>query len=166
MRTLILLRHAKSAYPPGVSDHDRPLADRGRRDAPAAGEWLASHCAAPDLVLVSTARRAQETWDLAKPHLPAFGDVRDEGRIYEAATPVLRDIVATLPGSAGTVLVVGHNPALEDLAVSLATDGVPDALGSMAMKYPTCGIAVLTGDGAWADMLRHARLAAFAVPRG
>ena len=166
VRTLILLRHAKSDYPPGVADHDRPLAPRGRRDAPRAGEWIAQHCPVPDLVLVSSARRAQETWALASQSFPASTRVEEERRIYEAPLDVLERLVVGLDENLSTVVMVGHNPGLENLATALATDGDPDALGRMAMKYPTSGIAVLEGHGAWADMLRQSRLAHFAVGRG
>ena len=166
MRRLVLLRHAKSDYPAGVGDHDRPLAVRGRRDAPAAGEWIARHVGAVDDVVVSSAVRAQQTWALASPHVTVVGSVVTEPRIYEAPASTLIGIVESLPENAATVLLVGHNPGLEDLAAELVTDGDPDALGRMALKYPTSAVAVLEGDGQWADLLRGARLTSFAVPRG
>ncbi|MFM9048645.1 MAG: SixA phosphatase family protein [Actinomycetota bacterium] len=166
MRRLILLRHAKSDYPPGVRDHDRPLNARGQRDAPAAGAWLRDNVGEIDVVMVSSAARAQQTWQLAGESVRVVDEVCTEPRIYEAATSTLLDVVRALPDSAHSALLVGHNPGLADLAAQIATDGDPEALGRMAMKYPTSGIAVLEGDGSWADLARSARLQAFAVPRG
>lgn len=166
MRRLVLLRHAKSDYPSGVRDHDRPLNARGQRDAPAAGAWLRDNVGDIDLVLVSSAARAQQTWQLASGSVRVIDEVRTEPRIYEADASTLLDVVRALPDSAHSALLVGHNPGLADLAAQIATDGDPEALGRMAMKYPTSGIAVLEGDGSWADLARSARLQAFAVPRG
>jgi len=166
LRKLILLRHAKSDYPEGVRDHERPLAERGRRDAPVAGGWIADHIGAVDDVLVSSAVRAQQTWELASSRVHVTGVVSTEPSIYEAPASTLLDIVRALPDSSETVIMVGHNPGLEELAADLATDGDPDALGRMAMKYPTSGIAVIEGEGDWADLLRGARLVAFVIPRG
>jgi len=166
VRRLILLRHAKSDYPPGVPDHDRPLAERGRRDAPAAGEWIAEHVGDVNLVLVSSAVRAQQTWALASPGVRVTDAVVTEPGIYEAPTAALVGLVQGLPDAASTVVLVGHNPGLEDLAARLAGDGDPDALGRMALKYPTSGIAVLEARGTWRDLVHGARLSDFAVPRG
>ena len=95
MRRLILFRHAKSAYPDGVGDHDRPLDARGRADAPRMGAYLAAEALLPDLVLVSSARRTQETFALAG---AAIGPVetREEPRIYEAAAERLLGVVRVL----------------------------------------------------------------------
>lgn len=163
---LVLLRHAKSDYPVGVPDHDRPLNARGRRDAPAAGRWLDDNVGRIDLALVSTARRAQQTWHLAHGVVTDIGEVRDEGAIYEASESRLLDIVRGLPESAGTALLVGHNPGLELLAHSLAGPGDSIAARAMAVKYPTCGIAVILAGGQWRDVAHDARLVDFAVPRG
>src|SRR6266700_6314858 len=83
-RKLVLLRHAKSAWP-DVPDHERPLARRGRRDAPGAGAWLRRAGYLPDLVVCSTARRARETWQLAAAELGASPPVRFEPRVYQAS---------------------------------------------------------------------------------
>ena len=121
-RRLVLIRHAKSDYPPGVPDHDRPLNDRGRRDAPEVGRWLGGHLgwsggAAP-LVLVSSAVRAQQSWTLAQQHLPAAwsaATTRTEPLIYEASVRTLLAIVSSVPTDVLTVVMVGHNPGLADL---------------------------------------------------
>src|SRR5690348_12983247 len=83
-RRLVLLRHAKSAWPE-VADHERPLAKRGRRDAPKVGRWLGTSGYLPDAVVCSTARRARETWDLVSAQLPAAPEVHYEPRVYEAS---------------------------------------------------------------------------------
>lgn len=166
MRTLVLLRHAKSDYPPGIPDHDRPLAARGRRDAPAAGAWLAAHCPTPDRVLVSSAQRAQETWALAAPEVGSCGTVVTEPRIYEAAGSTLAALVSNLPSDDRTVVMVGHNPGLEDLAAALVRGGDAQAQRRMREKYPTNGIAVLQSTGEWSDLVHGADLVDFVAPRG
>ena len=166
VRTLILLRHAKSDYPPGVPDHDRPLAARGIRDAPVAGRWLADHCPRPDVVLVSSAERAQRTWELASRQLPVPVPAMTEARIYEATSETLAEIARELPEAATTAVLVGHNPGIEDLARRIARGGDPEALARLRLKYPTSGIAVLQSSGSWADLASAADLVAFAVPRG
>lgn len=133
--TLVLLRHAKSAYPSGVADHDRPLNARGRRDAPQAGRLLAEAVGAIDVALVSTALRAQTTFDLASPAL-AVARRRDEPGLYLAAPGVMLEYVRRC--EADTVLVVAHNPGTEDLAQALG--------GVVQPKFPTAAFAVLRAD--------------------
>src|ERR1700733_13027553 len=97
IRQLILLRHAKSAWPNDVPDHERPLAPRGRRDAPAAGRWLRKSGYAPDRVLCSTARRARETWKLAEEAFGAQPQTVFEERVYGASTSALLDLARETP---------------------------------------------------------------------
>ena len=138
------MRHAKSDYPAGVADHDRPLNARGRRDAGVAGEWLSDHAGRlviGDLtVLVSSAERAQQTWAIAGRGLPAR--VSTEPRVYEASVSTVIDLAATQ--ASGTVLIVGHNPTLEQCVRHLA-----QRADDVVMK--TCAIAVLELDdsGSW-----------------
>ena len=168
MRTLGLLRHAKSAYPAGVRDHDRPLSDRGRRDATAAGAILHARLGTPDLVVVSGARRAQETWvgvAAAWTHPPHH--VADE-RVYEASVEDLLLLIRGIADGVESLLMVGHNPGFEELAFALAAgDSDPVALELMEQKYPTCGLAVFAVPEPWQHVVhRGARLASFDVPRG
>ena len=114
-KTLILLRHAKSAWPDNVEDHDRPLAERGRRAAPLMARWLAENGLKPSVALVSTARRTQETWALVAPDLGKVAR-RDVGEIYEAPAQRILDAIHGVEPSVETLLVVGHNPGMEDLA--------------------------------------------------
>src|SRR3712207_3973487 len=113
MRRLMLLRHAKAAPPDGMADIDRPLAERGRQALPHVAAHLADEQLFPDLALVSTARRARETWDAVAPRL---GDVpvRFEPRIYEAPPERLLAVVRNVEPEVRTLLMVGHNPGVED----------------------------------------------------
>lgn len=167
-RTLVLLRHAKSGYPGGVGDHERPLADRGRRDAPVVGAWLAGQGLRPDLVLCSDAVRARQTWDLASAALGGDLTTRLEPRLYETSADAVLDLLAELPDDVRTLLVVGHQPATSDVAAALAGEGSDgDALARLRAKFPTAGVAVLRLDRPWTSLAAGAcRLESFTVPRG
>lgn len=140
--TLILLRHGKSDWSGGEPDHERGLTGRGRRQASEAGRWLAARLP-PDLAVVSTARRTVLTWQTAAAELPTAPPARTEGRVYAASARALLEVVRALPEEARTVVLVGHNPGLEDL-VGLLTDE--------AVRMPTSALAVLDLDGAWAQV--------------
>jgi phosphohistidine phosphatase len=140
-RTLVLLRHAKSDWTHDVADADRPLAKRGTRQAPEAGRWLASHLDRIDLAVVSSALRARSTWDLASAELARPPGHRVDDRVYAASADELLDVVRDLPDELGTVLLVGHNPGLEDLV---------DALTGSWTPMPTSAIAVVDLSGGWA----------------
>ncbi|GAA2788802.1 histidine phosphatase family protein [Saccharopolyspora taberi] len=157
-RTLVVCRHAKAARPEGIADFDRPLADRGQRDARAAGKWMRQNAPGVELVLCSPAERAKQTWQLLRTELAASPTVRYEEQIYEATTGDLLAVVNALPSMARRVLLVGHNPGFEGL-VSLLT-------GRM-VELKTSGIAVLSGPGDWAGITPGwAELEATAAPRG
>jgi phosphohistidine phosphatase len=176
-RKLVLLRHAKSAWP-GVPDHERPLARRGRRDAPVMGRWLRTAGYLPDQVLCSTARRARETWQLARGGLGATPPVSLDEGVYQDSAVQLLDLIRHAAPAARTLLVVGHDPAMPELALMLAaanpparpdavSDAVPpDALDRMRTKFPTAAIAVFEVTGNW-DQLGPgtARLTCFVTPR-
>ncbi|MFK0219352.1 SixA phosphatase family protein [Streptomyces vinaceus] len=164
---LVLLRHAKSAWPEGVPDHDRPLGPRGLRDAPEAGRLLARTVGAPDLVLCSPARRTRQTWDLAAAELDRVPRLRHDPRLYAADAQDLLDVVREVPSEVGTLLLVGHNPGMEELALLLAGAAVGDALERVRTKFPTSAVAVLSLRGPWPDLGRGtALLTDVAVPRG
>ena len=172
-RRLVLLRHAKSDWP-DVPDHERPLARRGRRDAPGAGRWLRAAGYVPDRVLCSTARRARETWELAEEGLGAHPPVTFEDRVYGASADDLLDLARQTPAGVATLMIVGHEPTMSALTLELAegpasaTPGIAgeqEALERVRAKFPTAAIAVLTFDGEWAGLgLGHGNLTAFAVP--
>jgi phosphohistidine phosphatase len=168
-RRLIVLRHAKSAWPEGVPDHDRPLAPRGRRDAPAAGRWLRKSGLVPDRVICSTAERALQTWQLAEEKLGAHPETVFDNRVYGATSAELLDLARHVPAGARTLLIVGHDPAMHELTLDLAeaqpADQDSDALDRARIKFPTAAIAVLEFTGTWPKLgPGQARLADFVVP--
>jgi phosphohistidine phosphatase len=155
---LVIVRHAKSAWPDGVSDEKRPLNKRGRRDAPAVGRWLRKRIGRPRAVVCSPAARTRQTWELVADELGKAPDPIFDKRVYEASAKKLLAVVRDLPDGAGPAVLVGHNPGVADL-VELLTGESPD------MK--TSAIAVLDVAGPWADVRPGgAELVAYATPRG
>ncbi|MFR0354059.1 SixA phosphatase family protein [Streptomyces sediminimaris] len=168
LRRLVVLRHAKSAWPEGVADHERPLARRGLRDAPAAGRALAEADCLPDLALCSTAVRAHQTWELASAQWGSPPPVRHDPRLYGAGAREVLSVVHEVSAEVETLLLVGHNPGLEELVLALAGDDLDDALQRVRTKFPTSAIAVLAWHGpAWGALLPGtALLTGTLVPRG
>ncbi|MFE7174715.1 SixA phosphatase family protein [Streptomyces sp. NPDC057616] len=168
LRRLVVLRHAKSAWPEGVADHERPLAARGLRDAPAAGRALAEADCLPDLALCSTAVRARQTWELASDQWGTPPPVRHDPRLYGADAAELLSVVHEASAEVETLLLVGHNPGIEELVLDLAGDDLDDALEDVRAKFPTSAIAVLAWHGAAWDALvpGSALLTDMLVPRG
>jgi phosphohistidine phosphatase len=166
MRRLLLLRHAKSDWPNGVSDLERPLAERGRRDAPRMGRYLAGEMLIPDLVLVSPALRTRQTWELASAELAEKIPVRLEPRIYEAPPERLLLAIREQPDTIRTLMLVGHNPGSQALALMLTGFGDRYAASRMATKYPSAGLAVLDlPEGGWGELApRACRLDRFITP--
>ncbi|MGV0607263.1 SixA phosphatase family protein [Mycolicibacterium sp. XJ1904] len=167
-RTLLLLRHAKSDYPPGVGDHDRPLAPRGVREAGLAGDYLRAHAPAVDAVLCSTATRTRET--LARTRIAAPVEYRD--RLYDATPGTVIDeingVQSQFDFEVRTLLVIGHEPAMSGVALGLATvDGSNiGAAEQISLKFPTSSIAVLRTGEPWDRLaLDGAALVTFHVPR-
>ncbi|MFI6108749.1 SixA phosphatase family protein [Streptomyces sp. NPDC051310] len=148
-RRIVLLRHAKADWPQ-VSDHERPLADRGRKDAPVAGRRLAETGITFDLALCSTAVRTRETWKLAVHELPQRPRTVYEERLYEAS---LGDLIALLNETSDDVndlLVIGHNPGMHALADALAGRAEGDTLARMSRGgFPTSAFAVVEFTGSW-----------------
>ncbi len=161
----MLLRHAKSAWP-DVPDEDRPLAKRGRRDAPVIGRWLRDHGYLPDAVVCSVARRTRQTWDLMAPELGGSPSVTFEPRAYAASAMTLLYLARELPGPSRTALLIGHNPAISELAAELAEP--PPASGSprsAGISFPTAAVAVFEFTGDWPDLApRQARLLDYVAP--
>ena len=141
MSTVILLRHGKSDWSGGEPDHLRPLARRGRRQVPEAGRWLANNAGTIDLAVVSPAVRTRETWRLAAAELAVPPPTREEARVYAGSASSLLDVVRELPEELATVVLVGHNPGVEDLVASLTGRRVP---------MPTSALAVIDVPGPWA----------------
>jgi phosphohistidine phosphatase len=143
MRRLMLLRHAKSKWPDGVADHERPLAKRGRKACPLMGRYMADEALVPDLAVVSTARRARETWRLVRPAFDRDIVQHDEPRIYEASAGAIRDVIGETEPGVRALLLVGHNPGLHDLALQLIGKARRSDLSRLRLKYPTAGLAVI-----------------------
>jgi phosphohistidine phosphatase len=167
-RTLLLLRHAKSDYPPGVADHERPLAPRGIREAALAGDWLRAHAPAVDAVLCSTAKRTRETLERTRIDAP----VEFVDRLYESTPGTVIDeinrVASRFDGDVSTLLVIGHEPTMSALSLGLATEeGSNDAAADRILaKYPTSAIAVLRTGESWDRLtLNSAALVDFHVPR-
>ena len=173
-RTLLLLRHAKSAWP-DVPDHERPLARRGQRDAPLMGRWLRAAGYIPDRVLCSTARRAAQTWQLAQPELGSAPPAVFDDHVYDSDAAQLLDVIRRTPAPVRTLLVVGHDPALPGLARTLAEtpaavvgpgEGEQAAADRIRAKFPTAAVAAFVFRGAWDQLAPGAaRLACFVTPR-
>lgn len=155
MPTLMLLRHAKSSWSDAeTADVDRPLSPRGRRAAQAMGRFIAVEMPGPDLVLCSPARRARETWKFVAAELKSAPKLTIEEAIYDFGNGSrLLDVVQKRAGAAQRVMIVGHNPSIERLAVRLATAGDGKLRGRMARKYPTAALAVIDFEsGGWAEL--------------
>ncbi|SDA68427.1 histidine phosphatase family protein [Sinorhizobium sp. NFACC03] len=164
---LMLLRHAKSAWPDGVADINRPLGERGRKAAPLMGKYIARHKLVPDLALVSTAKRAQETWQLVASALSSEVAVENTRAIYEVGASQILSVLRATDPAVRTLLIVGHNPGMEDLAHELVGSGDADLRIRMADKFPTAALAVLEFEAVgWRELMPGgAKLARFVTPR-
>lgn len=158
------MRHSKSDYPPGVADHDRPLAPRGVRQAGLAGDWLRANEPAIDYVLCSTATRTRQTLSIAG----IDAKVRYSERLYAATPGIVIEEINSVGDEVSTLLVVGHEPTISALAIALGDDSTSDiaAAERICAKFPTSAIAVLTAPGSWKDLeVGSASLIDFQVPR-
>jgi len=165
MKLLCLLRHAKSSWADDdLPDRDRPLTTRGRKAAAGVGAYLAERALAPELVLCSPALRTRQTLDLLRPGLPEAVEVSVEEDLYGAPADALLDRLRRLPDQVGGVLLVGHNPGVQQLAAALAPAAARQRL---AEHFPTAALAVLAlRDGGWPDLGRRpAELVDYRVPR-
>lgn len=153
-RTLLILRHAKSERDAAVDDFTRPLSARGRRDAPRMARWIAARGLAPDLVLSSTARRARETTEAVAEVLAIpTGHIHYDDRLYLAGCETLLAALRGCPSRAGTLLLVGHNPGLEELLEYLCAEPPPR---NDAGKLLTAGaLARLTVRQGWKGLAPH-----------
>jgi phosphohistidine phosphatase len=166
MLRLILLRHAKSAWPAGILDVDRPLAGRGQETALVMGNYLKRERLEPDLAIVSPARRTQETWERVQPILGEI-EMRQDGRIYEAPVGRLLEIVREVDPEIRTLLLIGHNPGFEELAKFLIGEGDMDSILRLGQKYPSAGLAVIDFElASWGDVgKKTGRLERFVTPK-
>ncbi|MFE1945643.1 SixA phosphatase family protein [Streptomyces massasporeus] len=151
-RTIVLFRHAKADWPQ-VTDHERPLADRGRTEAAEAGRRLADTGIAFDLALCSTAVRTRETWKLAVQEFPQRPKTVYEERIYEASPGELIALLNETPDDVRNVLMIGHNPGIQGLAEVLAGSGEDEARERMTRRgFPAAAFAVLSFGSTWKSL--------------
>jgi phosphohistidine phosphatase len=168
MRCLLLMRHAKAERgSPGLSDFDRVLKPRGRADAKTIGAYLARHHWLPDHAAVSTAARTRETWTRAA---DAFGQVPSasfEDRLYGTSPEDILDVIRRTSGDIGRLLVIGHNPALQELAAMLVASGDVDARERLGRDFPTSALAIISfAIESWSGVhARGGRLEHFITPR-
>lgn len=164
-RTLILMRHAKSSWDNDDADIDRPLSGRGRRDARAAGSALVELGLTPDVVLLSPAARATQTWDGVRDGGVTCEDVRTLGDLYDHDADTILAAIRQTGSAASTVLAIGHSPTLLEAVCQAAQRENTKQWFALDTKFPTAAIAVIEFDGDWADA-RPGTLTAFVVPRG
>ena len=168
MSRLLLLRHAKSDWgTAGLRDIDRPLSSRGVRAAGDMASEIAAAGMVPDRVLCSPARRTRETLAAIRPHLRNEDEVIFVDGLYETGPRDYLGAIVNLGGDADTLMVIGHNPSIQGVALSLAGSGEPALLADVAAKYPTGGLAIITFDADdWTRVSpRKGRLVAYIKPR-
>jgi phosphohistidine phosphatase len=166
-RRLILLRHAKSSWDDAsLPDEKRPLAPRGKRAVAALEQYLQANDPEIELVLCSPARRTRETWDGVRNGLRSAPDVRFVPEVYEATADDLLDVLHQVDDRYTSILVIGHNPGMEDLADGLIADGKRKALARLGHGFPTGALATLSLDVTWTELDRGAaRLERYARPK-
>lgn len=166
-RSLLLLRHAKSSWDdPSLRDHDRPLSPRGKRATLALRNHLESIAPSIHLVLCSTARRTVETWEGIAPAFVAAPEVVFDIDLYGASAHRLLAAVRDVPDTVAGLLVIAHNPGIEDLAGELTGTGDPETRSRLHERYPTGGLATLMVTGSWGALdWGDAELVDFVLPR-
>ena len=142
-RTLLILRHASAANEPGTADEDRPLTPMGRTEAARVGRELSA--APPELVLCSTALRTRQTWQQISAELPVQPKVDFDPAIYQANADILRELVWQADDDVTSLLLIGHNPAVHELAWYLLKEQVPQ-------HFPPASLVRVTFTGAWQDL--------------
>ncbi|MER8371853.1 histidine phosphatase family protein [Mesorhizobium sp. M1406] len=154
MKQLLLLRHAKSSWDdPALDDFDRPLTDRGLKAAHLMGRELAARDWLPELALVSPALRARDTWRLVAAELPAHAQVALPDALYDASAADILSQIHQVDPSGGSLLVIGHNPGLEDLANQLAGPrSEAKARKKLEEKFPTAALARFVFEGDWSGL--------------
>ncbi|MGG5172699.1 SixA phosphatase family protein [Pseudarthrobacter sp. J1738] len=168
IKRLVILRHAKADWPTGVDDHNRPLEERGHRDAPMAGRWLVEHGVIPDFILCSSALRTRQTCTWVCNEL---GDKAPtpklENGLYSASATRMLTVINHVPDTVTTLMVISHMPGVQELVLHLASrESDQDAYMDLASGYPTTGLAVLELEKSWAELDgADAKLTHFAVPR-
>jgi phosphohistidine phosphatase len=167
MRRLILLRHAKSDRAPGTPDQARPLNERGTAAARLMGAYMAHHGLVPDHVLCSPARRTRDTFAAAASQWPAVAKVIFEERLYVAPPQAILSVISEQATQAQSLMVVGHNPGLQEAAELLIAAGDVASRERLREKFPTAALAVIVfAANAWSDIHDHSgRLDRYVTPR-
>jgi phosphohistidine phosphatase len=166
MKRLLLLRHAKTEPGNGRDDFERALTPSGEIDAARIGDFVASQGLAPQMVVYSGARRTRDTAEIVITRLGREVERHEENALYEATRHLILALLRQLPDKVESVMVVGHNPGMGDVANVLAGKGDKPNRLRLAAKYPTCGLAVLEFEGeSWTNLAAHAaRLEGFVTP--
>jgi phosphohistidine phosphatase len=166
-RHLILVRHVKSAWDDAsIADHERPLAPRGIEALPRLRDHLALAAHPPELVLCSTSRRTVDTLAGIRAAVPQYARVETEQAVYEASADTLLDRLQLIDGDIGCAMVIGHNPAFQDLALFLVGAGDPDMRAQLSAKLPTGAAVTLSFEGSWRELgAGTARLDDLFMPR-
>lgn len=168
MPRLLLLRHAKSSWDdPDADDFARPLSSRGRRAAPLMGRHIAEHGLLPQKILCSTARRTRETLGGILPYLSADMEVRLTRDLYETSEDRYIDLIRAYGATARCVMLIGHNPSIQQAALTLIESGNPSLVEEIEAKFPTAALAVLDFEARrWIDVeAASGRVVAFFRPR-
>lgn len=166
MTRLLLLRHAKAVpQEDAMQDRDRPLADKGARQMRKLADWVEERRIAPDLVLCSPSARTRQTLALIAPRLKQSETLYEEG-LYLADARSLLQRLRKVPDGRASVMVVGHNPGLQELAALLLQSSAGALARRLKDKMPTGALAVFALDGPWASLDRGAaRLVEFVTPK-
>lgn len=166
-RRVFLLRHAKSDWPDDAEDHERPLAKRGRKAALLVADYMVKKRLRPDVVLVSGARRTRETWAIVERRLKKTTEIRILETLYDAPAERILALLRGLDPRYREVLVLAHNPGLQEVALRLAGNGEGDTLKRLREKFPTAALACILFDVAgWSQIGEgNGHLERFVVPR-
>jgi len=171
MKTIYLLRHAKSSWSgPETDDFDRPLNERGRRNAAEIGQYLAKNDVRPDVILCSVAARAQETLSIIRPFLPENQKIKIDKELYLASSETLRKYLENIDESVNSVMIVAHNPGLHELALMLGgreNIGTSALLNRVMLKFPTAAFATVGSEAhSWSKLSENkTKLTDFVCPK-
>jgi phosphohistidine phosphatase len=161
MRTLLILRHAKTQSDAPAGDHARELTERGHRNAAAMGAYIHNLTGTPDAIITSDATRARQTAEIVATAVDFTGPLAVEPRIYAAGLDTLLAVVRRIPDEVQSALIIGHNPGFEELAEALAANQDEE------IRLPTSGLALIEFDVEKWDAARTdtGRLVKVATPR-
>lgn len=142
-RRLFLLRHAEAERPPAMHDHERPLSERGGKDAASMGRYMAQAGLVPQFALVSTSTRTRSTWGLVQKALPGVVPTVFEDRIYESSAGDILALIHTISAEHRNLIVVGHNPGMQRLALYLVGRAGRNTFARLHADYPPGSLAVI-----------------------